>query len=124
MLRHLYQTFVCPPSFFYYEFLLAHFDDIFMRPPTKYIKRINFCGQKFERIHGIDLQLLNLAHSSSKLAFFGPQIDFLELQNIFFWCLKCFKSTSGHISHGIDQKNGPSSEFPSLNRPQIAQFSP
>ena len=29
-------------------------------------------------------QRLNLAHSSPKLALFGPQIDFLEPQNIFF----------------------------------------
>ena len=43
--------------------------------------------------------------------------------SIFFWCLKCFKSASGHISHDIDQKNGPSSGSQSLNRPQMAYFS-
>ena len=47
-----------------------------------------------------------------EIGLFGPQIDFLEAQNIFFWCLNCFKTTSGHISYDIDQKNGPSSEFP------------
>ena len=54
---------------------------------------------------------------------FGPQIDILEAQNRFFWRLKCFKSATGHISHGIDHKNDPSSKFPSLNKPQMAQFS-
>ena len=53
---------------------------------------------------------------------FGPQIDFLEPKNIFFWCLKCFKSASDHISHGIDQNNGWSSEFLSLNRPQMSHL--
>ena len=53
---------------------------------------------------------------------FGPQIDFLEPQNIFFWLLKCFKSFSGHISYGIDQKNCPLSEFPGLNRPSKLTF--
>ena len=65
----------------------------------------------------IDIEWSNLVQSLQKLAFFGPQIDFLEPQNIFFCCLKCFKSTSGHISHGIDQKNGPLSEFFRLYRP-------
>ena len=50
---------------------------------------------------------------------FGPQIDFLEPKNIFLRLLKCFKPFTGHISHAIDQKNGPLSEFPSLNRPQM-----
>ena len=47
----------------------------------------------------------NLAHSSQKLAFldpiFGPQIDFLEPKNTFFWFLKCFRSSSGHIYYDI-----------------------
>ena len=74
----------------------------------------------------IDLEWSNLAHSLQKLAFldpFGPQIDFLEPQNTFLCRLKCFKSTYGHIFHDIDQKNGPSNEFPSLKRPERPQFS-
>ena len=41
----------------------------------------------------------------SEVGLFGPQIDFLEPQNVFFCCLKCFKSASVHISQDIDQKN-------------------
>ena len=64
----------------------------------------------------------NVAHSSPKLALFGSQIDFLE-PTFFFRCVKCIKSTSGHISYGIDQKNGSSSSFLFINIPQIAHFS-
>ena len=71
----------------------------------------------------IHLKWSNLAHSLEKLAFLDPfldpLIDFLDPQHI----LKHFKINSGHISYSIDQKNGPSSDFPSLDRPQIAQFS-
>ena len=48
---------------------------------------------------------------------------FRHQKNILFWCLKRFKSYSGHISNDIDQKNDPSNEFPSLKRPQMAKFS-
>ena len=71
----------------------------------------------------IDIEWSNLVQSLQKLAFFGPQIDFLEPQNIFFWLLKCFKFTSGHIFHGMDQKKGQSCELSSINRPQTAHFS-
>ena len=74
----------------------------------------------------IDLEWSNLFQSLHKMAlldpFLDPKIDFLEPQNIFFWLLKCFKCFSGHISHDIDQKNGPSNEFPSLKRPQMAKL--
>ena len=67
-------------------------------------------------------QMVQFTSYLTKIDLFGPQIDFLEPQNIFFWCLKCFKTASGYISHGIDQENGSSSEFPSLKRPQTAKF--
>ena len=61
----------------------------------------------------IDLKQLNLAHSSSKLAFLDPNVTCLSLKIYIFCFLKCFKSYSGHISNDIDQKNCPLSEFPS-----------
>ena len=43
-------------------------------------------------------------------------MDFLEPKNVFFGTLKCFKSTSDHISYDIDQENGPPIDFPSLHK--------
>ena len=68
-------------------------------------------------------QMVKFSSQLSEIGLFGPQIDFLEPQNIFFCCLKCFKSAFSQISHDTYQKNGTSSEFLSLNGPQMAQFS-
>ena len=50
-------------------------------------------------------QMSKFSLKLSEIGLFGPQIDFLEPKNIFFWCLKCFKSASGHISHDLVHKN-------------------
>ena len=70
-----------------------------------------------------DLKWLNLAYSSSKLAFLDPKFTCYSPKIYIFWCLICFKSYSGQISYDLDQKNGSSSEFSRLFWPWMIKFS-
>ena len=60
------------------------------------------------------------------MAYILHQIEVLDPNNVLFWVIKSFKYTlhwssnkftSDHISHDIDQKNGPPIEFSRLYRP-------